>query len=307
MKVAVCAITFRRPEGLRRLLRGLDALTFRSDAPEVEIVIVDNDPGSSARTVCDALRSEVKWPLRYDVEPRRGIPFARNKAVACAIDVADFIAFIDDDEVPEPSWLDELLRVQRLEDADVVTGPVVPEFPEEVPAWIVKGRFFESPRHPTGQRRDVAYTHNVVVRNKVFRVLGDWFDERLALTGGEDSHLFRRAQRAGFSIVWADDALVSEWIPKSRACSSWLIQRFYRVGSTRGLISIRLGSPWLSRLILAAKAGVWGVVGVVVAPCGLVSGRHVFVTGGRYMAYAGGMFVSIFGGQYEEYRTTHGT
>lgn len=307
MKVAICAITFRRPEGLRRLLRGLDALTFRGDPPEVEIVIVDNDPGSSARTVCDALRSEVKWPLRYDVEPRRGIPFARNKAVSCAVDTADFIAFIDDDEVPEPSWLDELLRVQRLEDADVMTGPVVPEFPEEVPAWIVKGRFFEMGRHPTGQRVDVAYTGNVLMRSDVPRAMGQCFDERFALTGGEDSHLFRRLHVAGYSIVWADDAVIRESVPDSRARFAWLVKRFYRVGNTRGLVSIDLGSPVLTRLLLVAKAFVWGVIGLLTGISGLVRGRHVLVHGIRNMAYGVGMLLSISGIRYEEYRETHGT
>ena len=34
-----------------------------------------------------------------------------------------WLAFIDDDEVPEPEWLAELLRVQRTCGADAVRGP----------------------------------------------------------------------------------------------------------------------------------------------------------------------------------------
>lgn len=307
MKVAVCAITFRRPEGLRRLLQALNALTFRDDPPDVEIVIIDNDADCSARVVCDEMRSRLRWPLRYDVQPQRGIPYARNKAVACAIDIADFIAFIDDDEVPEPRWLDELVRVQQALSADVVTGPVVPEFLENVEAWIRKGRFFETARHPTGRRMDVAYTHNVIVRSDVLRKMGPCFDERLALTGGEDSHLFRRVHREGFSIVWADDAVVFESIPESRACFSWLVKRFYRIGNTRGLVSIDLGSPVLTRVLLVAKALVWAVIGLLVALIGPLRGRHVVVKGIRFMAYSLGMLLSISGMRYEEYRKTHGT
>ena len=169
MKIAVCMITLQRPEGLRRLLTGINALTFRAQPPELEIIVVDNDSSRSAEEVCNALRPTMNWPLRYDVEPRRGIPFARNKAVACAIDGADFVAFIDDDEEPEPSWLDELLWVQRRYDADVVTGPVLPRFPANVPGWVVKDGIFESYRYRTGQHRDKAYTGNVLVRADVFR------------------------------------------------------------------------------------------------------------------------------------------
>lgn len=307
MKVAICAITFTRPDGLRRLLGAINALTFQDEPPEIEIVIIDNDEDRSAQAVCDEMRAELRWPLRYDVEPQRGIPYARNKAVESALDIADFIAFIDDDEIPEPEWLDELVRVQRRYEADVVTGPVVAEFEETVPSWVVRGGFFETPRHPTGRRMDVAYTHNVIVRSEVLRALGRGFDNRLALTGGEDSHLFRRVHAAGYSIVWADEAIVTETIPASRACFSWLVKRFYRIGNTRGLISIDLGSALLTRLLLVAKSIAWIVIGVTVTVAGMFWGRHAVVIGLRYIAYGLGMLSSIPGIRYEEYRVTHGT
>lgn len=306
MKVAVCMITLQRPEGLRRLLTGLNALTFGAEPPELEVIVVDNDSNRSAEEVCNALRPALRWPLRYDVEPRRGIPFARNKAVACALETADFVAFIDDDEAPEPDWLDELLHVQRTYDADVVTGPVVPRFPDRVPAWIVRGRFFETPPHTTGRRMDVAFTHNVLVRSDVYRAMGTMFDGRTALTGGEDSLFFRRVRHAGYSIVWANAAVVCEWIPKSRACFRWLVQRSFRAGTMLGFVTLDLGSAWSGRFILAAKAAVWIAMGVLLAPLGLLAGRHVFVKAIRHIAYGAGYLASIAGARYEEYKTTHG-
>ncbi len=243
MKVALCVITFRRPVGLKRLLEGVSGQTFGELRPELEVVIVDNDQDRTGQAVCDEVQPQLPWPMRYVVEPRRGISAARNKAIACALHTADFIAFIDDDEVPEPTWLSELLLVQQRHNADVVTGPIVPEFSDGVPAWIVKGKFFATPRHPTGVQRDVAYTGNVLVRSEVFRNMDDYFDERLALIGGEDSQLFRRIRRAGSSIVWADDAVAYEYIPKSRACFSWLVARFYRIGNARGLIALVRRGP----------------------------------------------------------------
>jgi glycosyltransferase involved in cell wall biosynthesis len=64
------------------------------------------------------------WPLRYVVEPRRGLSFVRNRAISEARAArADFVAFLDDDEVATAPWLTELLRVQGRYAADVVTGP----------------------------------------------------------------------------------------------------------------------------------------------------------------------------------------
>ena len=130
VRVAVCVITHQRPEGLTRLIRALDALSFQKEPPNLQIIVVDNDSTGSALGVCERLRDDVQWPVEYTREPRRGIPQARNKAVQCAVNQAEFLAFIDDDEVPDMSWLDELLRVQRTHDADVVAGPVVPHFME---------------------------------------------------------------------------------------------------------------------------------------------------------------------------------
>lgn len=307
MRVAVCTITYRRPDGLRRLLDSLDALTFRVDPPELEIVVVDNDGQGSGGSVCDSFRPRSKWPVLYEIEPRRGIPFARNKAVSLVVDSAELIAFIDDDEEAEPNWLDELLRVQRETEADIVTGPVAAHFAEPVPTWIRRGRLFGSRHHTTGDRLDVAFTHNVLVASEVYRTMPMCFDEEFAMTGGSDSEFFRRAHRAGHTIVWAESALVREWIPQSRACVSWLVRRSYRAGITLSVIAMKQAPGWRTRLLSVAKAGVWFVIGVTVLPAGFVSGRAVMVKGLRFMAYGVGTLVSLFGTRFEEYRTVHGT
>lgn len=306
MKVAVCVITFRRPEGVQRLLRGLDALTFEDTPPEIEIIVVDNDANGSGEQACNEVRPDLRWPVTYRVEPRRGIPYARNAAVACALESADLIAFIDDDEVPDPAWLDELLSVQRSHDADVATGPVVCDLPTDVPRWIVQGRFFESPRYETGTRRDVAYTHNVLVKSKVYRSMDTIFDQRMTMTGGTDSHFFRRVHRAGYSIVWANEALVRETIPESRACFRWLVQRAFRAGNGMTIIQRDTRPSWTTGVVLASKSVVWMMIGIVVSLPGLLLGRHVLVKGIRFAAYGVGMLAGLGGTRYEEYRKTHG-
>src|SRR5215469_2234570 len=108
IRVAVCISTFRRQKLLRELLDGTGRLQFRKVlAPQLQIVVVDTpDESGSAREVCEGV--SLAWPVKYVVEPRRGLTYARNRAVAEAGPV-DFIAFIDDDEVPSTFWLDELL------------------------------------------------------------------------------------------------------------------------------------------------------------------------------------------------------
>src|SRR3712207_4691208 len=67
--VAVCVITYRRPEGLRRLLGALDDLIFKkSEVPDIKIVVVDNDPAGSALAVCEDMAPALKWPIEYRTE-----------------------------------------------------------------------------------------------------------------------------------------------------------------------------------------------------------------------------------------------
>jgi len=307
LRVAVCVITYLRPVGLRRLLDSLNQQTFSDDPPQIEIIVVDNDPLGSARSVCEGARATTKWPIRYEIEPRRGISFARNKTVECALENADWLAILDDDQTATPQWIDVLLRIQQACGADIVTGPVTPRFVEKVSPWIIKGRFFEFKRYETGTSVDVAYTNNVLASSKVFRELGEHFDEQFALVGGGDADFFRRAHWAGHSIVWADNAETQEWIPASRTRFAWLMRRQFRVGNSNAAVDLKHLPGWKTRFVLVGRAVFWSSVGVVGLLLSLVRGRHMLVRGLRFIAYAVGTLTAMFGSHYEEYRITHGS
>lgn len=297
--VAVCALTYRRPETLRALLGALAAL----DAPagtDARVVIVDNDEDGSARSVVDELRPAIPWPVTYVVEPRRGIATARNRAVRTADD-ADFIAFVDDDEVPEPRWLAELVAVQRSTGADVVTGPIVPRFEEPPPAWVVRGGFFDRTRFATGTSLGWARTGNVLIARGV---LGDEpFDPRFDLAGGEDTHLFMRIGLAGGRITWADDAVVTDLVPADRVNTRWLLRREYRRGNTLSVCLRDLTDTWPRRLRRVAQAGVRVLQGAAILASAIVGGRPAAVRGLRRIAFGTGLLTGLTNRPFEEYRT----
>lgn len=306
MKIAVCVITYLRPQGLERLLLGLDELTFPSDAPELEVVVVDNDPAASATAVCDRLRPRLRWPLLYRHEPQRGISFARNAAVAAARDRADFLAFIDDDEIPEPDWLDQLLRVQASYDADVVSGPVLRHFESEAPVWMVKGGFFDDPRFATGQSIEHPATNNALIRSEIFREMESPFDARMALSGGEDTHFFLRLARQGRRMVWADEAIVREAIPATRARAAWILQRAFRRGNTWSLCEREL-QPSMRVAGLRVAKGVARIgLGLALLPLAPLRGRDALVKSLQYIWFGAGNLAGLLGLRYQEYKVVHG-
>ncbi len=302
-RVAVCVATYARPDGLARLLDGLAALS--GDAL-VRVVVVDNDAAGPQRVACEARASQFALGLRYEVEPQRGITYARNRAVAAAGADVDFIAMLDDDEVPEPNWLTALLRVQAEYDADIVAGPVIPYFPAPPSDWVRDGKFFDRPRYQTGHTLPHAHTHNVLVRRAVFDTTGR-FDDRFALTGGEDLQFFRRARSLGARIVWADDASVEEWVPASRANVAWLLRRAYRGGTTLGQVDRDRSDVLIARPSRVVRGLGRVVQGTLLTPVALIAPRrHVrLVRALQLICRGAGMIAGVLGRRYEEYRVTH--
>ena len=138
--IAVC--TYRRPQGLARLLAALPAgLGGLAEAPLV--IIVDND-GSDPRVAAAVAASPL--PARLLVEPAPGISAARNRAFAAAEAAGvTTLALIDDDEWPAPGWLAALLARRAATGAQVVGGLVEPCFPPEA-AHLARWRRFWSVR-----------------------------------------------------------------------------------------------------------------------------------------------------------------
>lgn len=307
LSVAICVITYQRPESLRRLLEGINRLTFTKTQPlKLEVIVVDNDSAGIARQVWEGVKPSFKYKSVFKIEPQRGISYARNRAIACVPPDTDFVAFIDDDEVPEVSWLDELLTTQSKYDADVVSGVVLPYFPSEIVAtWIVKGRFFERPRYPTGYQRKTSATNNVLVRGAIFRSMDRPFDERFALTGGEDGHFFRRVHQAGYKIIWSNEAVVYEWIPESRTTIKWLLQRAYRTYGTFSAIEQELNGSIRTRFIAAIKASGRIIIGISLILPSLILGKHILVKALLNIFGGVGRFCGLMGMTYQEYKIIH--
>ena len=306
-RVAICVITFQRQKGLRRLLEALGRLELPRHTPTIEVVVVDNDATRSAQAVCSEIAAGYRWPLHYEVEPSRGIPLARNRAVASAVDQVDLIAFIDDDATPGPNWLDELLEVKHRYKADIVTGPWTRRFGSDAPDWLKRGRWLQPHRHPTGHRLSHAFSGNVLIDVAVFRRMETWFDPRIGLGGGSDIDFFRKASRAGHTIVWADRAMIDEWTAASRVTARGVLLRAYSVANAAALLDIELGHAVATRLALAVRAALLALRSLAMLPLVLVFGKGGFVRAAWHMARAAGIVAGIAGHRAAYYRTAHGS
>lgn len=230
LRLTVAIITRQRVECLEKALDSV----MKVEAPEhtrLRILVVDNDEHmSSCRAVMSA-QQVCRHTIKYVVEPRPGIPQARNRAVVES-GGEDFIVFVDDDEtIGAPDWLKALLTCQRRFGADVVQGPVLPEYVEDPPTWILRGGFFAAPDLPSGWEKASAASGNTLVMRSLFSCMDRWFDERFPFLGKTDNEFFSRAAASGAKIVWCRDASVYEAIPAYRCTGRWLVKRAYKIGN----------------------------------------------------------------------------
>lgn len=218
LTVAVC--TRNRPELLERCLRSLLALEARPE--ELDILVVDNDPPDEATAALVARLPGV----RYVREPRPGLDFARNRALAEAR--AELIAYLDDDVTADGQWLAGVREaVTENPDAGVVTGLVLPAelLTRAQVTFERRGGFRRglrklryagdhepgNPLFPLGAGIFGAGA-NMVLRCDALRELGG-FDPALdtgpPLPGGGDLDVFSRMLRAGHPLVYEPRMLVT--------------------------------------------------------------------------------------------------
>lgn len=229
--ISVCTCTYRRPDLLVRLLTALARLET-ADLFTYSVVVVDNDREESARPVVAGLLGAYPVPLVYAVEPEQSIARARNKAVATAC--GDFIAFIDDDEVPIRDWLLALFKTCTAHQVDGVLGPVKPHFDTAPPCWIIRGGFYERAAYPTGFVIDGAKgrTGNVLLKRTLFGPDEPPF--RPEFVTGEDQDFFRRKIAQGHVFLWCSEAVVYEIVPPAR----WTRKYVLRKALMRGRYSV---------------------------------------------------------------------
>lgn len=303
-RVTIAAATLDRPEGLGRLLKSIGRLTFiRVTEPAIDVLIVDNSTDGSARPLVDAFADRLRWPLIYHHEPRLGLVHARNAQLTAAPADAHWLAMIDDDEMPDPAWLDALLATAAATAAPLVAGPVIPVFAEAPPAWAVAGRFFEVglpvDRTPIGH----LYTGNALLSLPVVRAAGWRFDATFNRSGGEDEHFFRRSLAAGLSAVFAAEARVFETIPPAKTTPRWVLRRHFRMGTTLATID-RMNDPSFS---MAARRSAKGLVRIAIGLARLLgaprAGRRAVLPALADIARGVGALAGILGIRFNEYST----
>jgi len=226
--VIVC--TYNRCQSLKETLQALSGQQLRNGLA-MEILVVDNNSTDETRTVVQEASRGARWPIRYLFEPAQGTTYARNRGIQEA--QGDLVAFVDDDVIPEPSWVAALEEAFETHRADCVGGKIIPLWASPPPRWLAQGRdhaklwallalldLGPEPVVISSTNGHSLYGANLAFRKTVFADVG-LFATHLGRRGsmlfsGEDTDILIRLLHADKCVVYAPTAIVHHRIGPER-------------------------------------------------------------------------------------------
>ncbi|CRI67508.1 Glycosyl transferase family 2 [Thiocapsa sp. KS1] len=258
LRISAVVCTHNRVEYLVEALRSLRHQTL--DPEQFEILAVDNRSNDATADLVRDL-AEKQPNLRYLFEPELGLSHARNLGWRTAR--APFVAYLDDDAVAAPDWLEKILVAfdQVLPTPGCVCGRVAPIWGMDRPAWLndTLGRYYSilERSDPPGWITDNAFCGaNMVFPRALLERLGG-FDTELgrrgaSLLSNEELLMSKRLRASGLAIYYDPSIRVRHHIPAARLTRGWIIRRVYWQGVSNALVWRRLEAPDKTRRLKAA-------------------------------------------------------
>ena len=226
MSVSVVIPTYKRPEGLRLAIESVIAQSHQPD----EILVVDNDPAGSARTMAATAKAVARCEVVYVHAPEPGVSNARNAGLAAA--KGRFIAFLDDDEIASGIWLESLLRTAEAQSASVVFGPLTGQAQN---AGGLAGDLARRLYSRVGPDADTMIPKpygcgNSLVDRAAFDLPDAPFDPDCNELGGEDDRFFAMLAEQGARFAWSVKAHGVETVSPERTTLRYLLARSFAFG-----------------------------------------------------------------------------
>lgn len=240
--VAFC--TFKRADRLDSLV---DALRGQRCPVPFEILAVNNNSPDDTLDVLARLQNQPGAPLRVVTETAPGIVPARNRALAESLD-HDILVFIDDDELPQPGFLEAAYDAIANEGAQCAGGRIAMDFSTiRRPNWLGDELlgflaavdhgpdcfWIQSPDTPIWTA-NVTYDMQLFRNEPALRFDARYNREGANVGGGEDAVMLKALLDRGVRIRYRPDMAVLHAVESWRLRRRYFIKLHYRAGLRQG-------------------------------------------------------------------------
>lgn len=197
-----------------------------------EVIVVDNNSTDRTKEIVDCYISQGHTNLRYFLEPRQGVSYARNTGLANAR--APIVAFTDDDVCVSRDWIAVIKReFEQHPDVDCLGGRVLPHWNEEPPDWLTRDHWMPLALQDYGDESFYTDTENplclvssnLALRRAVFEDIGQFEPDLQRVKNGigsmEDAELLERYWRTGRQALYVPGLVVVTEVPGERMTKAY--------------------------------------------------------------------------------------
>lgn len=229
---AVC--TYNRYDLLGKAVDSL----LRQSLPRssYQVMVIDNSP-DLARAEAEKARYGKRGGVTYIIERTPGLSNARNVALrACR---APYVAYLDDDAIADPSWLEKVIEGFNAfpGQAGVVGGRVNPIWAAPRPGWLPDSLLGCLTVVDWGGALRIASPSewvagaNISFATDVLREIGG-FPTNLGRVGSgnvlmsnEEIQVLAEMHKRGRKVIYAPEAVVDHLVDVRRLDQSWIRKR----------------------------------------------------------------------------------
>jgi glycosyltransferase involved in cell wall biosynthesis len=247
----------------------LDSLRRQRSRTAHELLVVDDGATDPTPEVAQRFGARL---VRHGEQ--RSLNAARNSGIRAA--ATDLIAFVDDDVLVPPGWVDAVVEgAARHPDAEAFGGPIRARFEGRVP----RGCGREDPPittldlGPSDVEAEMVWGANFAVRRSAVERIGD-FDETLDRGHGDEEEWLMRLRAAGGRIVYLAEAGLDHRRSAGDSGLGSLARAAYHRGRGARSSDLRRGdAPALARELRILAGCGWHTVRRA-CPQGVVMGAH---------------------------------
>jgi len=106
--VSITICTADRTTSLEKVLQSLKRISYKN----FEVIVIDASSTTDTSEMLDKVSSQINFKLKVLKVEQKNISFSRNMALE--LTSGSIIAFLDDDAIPPPEWLEQLLLTYSL-------------------------------------------------------------------------------------------------------------------------------------------------------------------------------------------------
>jgi len=239
LDLTVILCTYNRCNSLATALDSV-AASMLPKSVKWEVLVVDNNSCDRTRDMVEDFCRRYPGCFRYLLETRQGKSYALNTGIREAR--GDILAFMDDDVIVDPNWLQNLTAGLCSGEWAGAGGRILPHWLCAPPSWFPEKEWFG--RAPltifdlgpeAGPLTDAPFGTNMAFHRRVFEKYGTFRTDlgpgpNGKIRNNEDTEFGRRLLAAGERLKYEPRAVVHHPVPQNRLRRGYFLTWWFNKG-----------------------------------------------------------------------------